>query len=150
MALDGTRPPGQLHPSFERRIVVAEPIGKALQGLQRTGGGAPQQGIEVLGLPLAGQRGKILRKVNRLVHCGMLGAQLGKLLRLVFRALGLASEDQRGRAARREGLARGLRHDGQRLAPARASVRQALRLAEAARVGGHAVRQPTFQRSSRD
>jgi hypothetical protein len=55
MPLDGARIPDQRHPGFDRRIVVAETFGKALQGLQRISGSALEPGIEALRLPLAEQ-----------------------------------------------------------------------------------------------
>ena len=42
--LDRAGTPGQGHPGFDRGIVLAEPTGKALQGLQRTRARALSQG----------------------------------------------------------------------------------------------------------
>ena len=53
MALDRAIAPGQCHARFDGRIVVAEPAGKALHGLQGTRGRALQPGIELRRLPLA-------------------------------------------------------------------------------------------------
>jgi len=93
MALDGTVAPGQRHPRFDRLIVVPEPCGKAAQGLQRTGGGAPQPRIEVLGLALAHELREVLRQVDRLSHRGILRVELGELLCLGLRALVFAPQD---------------------------------------------------------
>src|SRR5882672_11904 len=68
--LDRTGRPGQGHPRFDRLIVVAEPVGKALQGLQCPGGRALQPGIKLRWLALADQ-GRIKRlsvEVNESVH----------------------------------------------------------------------------------
>src|SRR6266446_3563368 len=93
MALDGTVAPGQRHPRFDRLIVVPEPCGKAAQGLQRTGGGALQPRIEVLGLALAHELREVLRQVDRLGYRGILRVELGELLRLGLRALVFAPQD---------------------------------------------------------
>ena len=45
--LDGARTPGQGHARFDRLVVLVEPGGKALHGLQRTRGRALQPGIEL-------------------------------------------------------------------------------------------------------
>jgi len=58
MALDRPVGPGQCHARFDRLIVVVEPLGKALQGLLRTGGGALEPGIELCWLPLAHEVGR--------------------------------------------------------------------------------------------
>ncbi len=47
MALDRPITPGQRDTRFDRLIVVVEPVGKALQGLQRTRRRALQPGIKV-------------------------------------------------------------------------------------------------------
>ena len=73
---------GRGHPSFDRLIVLIQPLGKALHSLQGTAGGALQPGIEVLRLALTDERSKVLREVDGLAHLGLLRAQLGKLLRL--------------------------------------------------------------------
>ena len=72
MALDRPIGPGQCHARFDGVIVLVEPFGKALQGLQRTGGGPLQPRIEALGLVLAYQGGKVLREVDRLGDLGLL------------------------------------------------------------------------------
>ncbi len=53
MPFDRPRAPGQCHARFDGGIVIAEPTGKALHGLQRTRARPLQPRIEVLGLPLA-------------------------------------------------------------------------------------------------
>ena len=52
--------------SFDRVVTFLQPLGKALQGLLRTGGGALEPGIERRRLPLAHERRKVLRQVDRL------------------------------------------------------------------------------------
>ena len=59
--LDRAGTPGQGDAGFHRRIVLAQSVGKALQGLQGTGRRALQPGIEALRLPLAHQGRKLLR-----------------------------------------------------------------------------------------
>ena len=83
--LDRTRAPGQRDPRFDRLIVVAQPGRKASQGLQRTGGRALEPGIELRRLPLADQRGKVLRQVDGLGDLGRLRVELGELLGLGVR-----------------------------------------------------------------
>jgi hypothetical protein len=72
MALHRTRVPGQRHPRFDRSIILREPSREAADGLQRTGRRAPQPRIKRVRLPLADERGKILRQVDRLAHLGLL------------------------------------------------------------------------------
>lgn len=92
--LDRAGTPRQGDAGFDRGIVLAEPARKALEGLQRTGRRAREPGIEALGLPLADQGSEVLGEVDRLGHLGRLCVKLDELLRLGFRALGLASQDQ--------------------------------------------------------
>ena len=92
--LDRAGTPRQGDAGFDRCIVLAEPARKALEGLQRTGRRAREPGIEALGLPLADQGSEVLCEVDRLGHLGRLCVKLDELLRLGFRALGLASQDQ--------------------------------------------------------
>src|SRR5262249_46632675 len=65
-----------------------------------------------------------------------------ELLGLLGGALGLTPQYQPGHPARREGLARGLRHHRQGLASALTSGGYALRLADAAHIGGDAAIAP--------
>ena len=103
--LDRTGRPRQGHPRFDRLIVVAEPVGKALQGLQRTGGRALQPGIKLRWLALADQGSKVLSKVDGLGDLGLLRAQLGELLCL---SLGRFSRSSTSHGTTRcQGLARG-------------------------------------------
>ena len=69
MPFHGTATPGQRDTRFDRLIVVAEPVGKALHGLQGTGRGAREPGIETLRLALADEGGKVLREVDGLGDC---------------------------------------------------------------------------------
>ena len=80
MALDRAIGPGHGHTRFDGVIVLVEPFGKALQGLQRTGGSPLQPRIEALGLALAYQGGKVLREVDRLGHLRILRVELGELV----------------------------------------------------------------------
>src|SRR2546423_9078890 len=94
MALHGARTPGEGDARFDRRIVVAEPSGEALQSLQRTGGGALEPGIALCRLALADQSGAVLREVDGFSYLGLLRAQLGELVGLSLGALLLTSEDE--------------------------------------------------------
>ena len=100
--LDRAGTPRQGDAGFDRRIVLAEPARKALQGLERTGSRALQPGIEALRLALAHEVGKVLREVDRLSHRGMLLPELGELLRFGLGALGLTPQHQPGRPTRSE------------------------------------------------
>jgi len=123
-------------------IVVAEPASKALQGLQHTLARPLQPQIEVLGLPLAHELCKVLCQVDRLGDLDRLHVELGELLDLGRGALRLTPQHQPGCPARRERLACRLNHDRERWAPALPSGCQALRLPQAARIGGHAAIAP--------
>jgi hypothetical protein len=112
MALYRTRTPGQCHARFDCLEGLIQSLGKALKGRQHTCGGAPQPGNELLGLPLVHARRNVLREVDRIDHFSMLRVQLGKLLCLGLGACLLALEHQPNRPARRQGLVRGLSHDG--------------------------------------
>src|SRR5712691_6411545 len=142
MPLDRAGRPGQGHPGFDRLVVLIQPFRKALPGLQRAGGRALEPGIELLGLALAYQGGKVLRKVDRLGHLDRLRLELGELLGLGLGALRLTPEHQPGGAAWRKRLRRGLCHARKRLAPALASGGQALGLAYAADIGRDAAIAP--------
>src|SRR5258707_14225516 len=101
MAIDRAGRPGQGHPRFDRRIVVPEPVGKALQGLQRTSRRALQPGLQRVRLPLAHELGKVLREVHGLGDRGLLLPQLDQLVRFGLRALRLTPQHQpRGPAGR--------------------------------------------------
>src|SRR5207253_6595571 len=139
MALHGTRTPGQRHARFDRRTVVPEPTRKASYGLQRTRTRPLQPRLQVLGLALAHEVGKVLREVDRLGDLGRLRVELGELLGLDLRALLGASQDQPGRPAGRQGLGDRLRHHRQELAPALAAGWDALGLADAADRGRDAT-----------
>ena len=60
MPLHGTRTPGERDTRLDGRIVITQPVGKALQGLQGTAGGALQPGIALRRLPLTDQGGTVL------------------------------------------------------------------------------------------
>ena len=132
MALDRASGPRERHASFDGCIVVPEPGGKALHGFQRTGCRPLEPGIELRGLPLAHQGRKILGEVDGFSDLGRLRMELGKLLRLGFRALRCASQDQPRRPAGCQGLGDRLRHHRQELTQALAAGRDALGLADAA------------------
>lgn len=135
MSLHRTGTPGQGHAGFDRVIVLAEPLGKAWQSLQHTGGGTLQPSIEIRRLPLAHKRRNVLGQVDGLSDLGQPGAQLRELLRLFCRALLLAPEHQPGRPARGKGLVRGFGDDRQRLPSAALSGGQALGLRQPAGIG---------------
>ena len=140
MALDRPIGPGQRHACFDRLIVVAESAGKALQGLQRTGGRARQPGLTLRWLPLADQGRKVLSKVDGLGDLGLLRASLGELVCLSRGAFLLASEDEPCRPARGQRRARRLGHRRQGVGRASVPGRQALGLPQAAGRGrDHAI-----------
>ena len=64
MPLDWPAAPWPGDPGFDRRIVLKQPRREAAQGVQRTGGRACEPRIELRGLPLAHQSGKVLRQVH--------------------------------------------------------------------------------------
>jgi hypothetical protein len=70
MALDRTSGPLQRHPGFDRRIVLAEPMGKALEGLEGPRGGTLEPGIELCRLPLPHELNHVLCQVGRLGDLG--------------------------------------------------------------------------------
>jgi hypothetical protein len=72
MALDRPGTPGQGDRRFDRGIVLVQPCGEALYGLQRTGRGALQPGIKGRGLPLAHELRQLLGEINRLGDLGLL------------------------------------------------------------------------------
>jgi hypothetical protein len=74
MPLHRARTAGECHARFDRLIVLAEPLGNASQGLQRTGGGACQPGIEAFGLPLAHEFRTVLGQVDGFGRFGLLAA----------------------------------------------------------------------------
>ena len=137
MALDRPIGPGQGHPSFDRLLVLIQPLGKALQGLRGTRGGAFEPGSELRRLPLAHQLRKVLGEGDRLVHRSMLRAQLGELLRLSLGARRLTPQHQPGRPAGRQGLAHRLSDARQGLPRAALPRREALCQASTARRGRH-------------
>jgi hypothetical protein len=137
MPLHRARTPGERHAGFDRRIVLAEPLGKASHGLQRTGGGARQPGIEAFGLPLAHECRNVLGQVDGFGHVGLLGAQVRELLRLGGGTLLRAPEHQPGGPAWGQGLVRRFGHPWQRLPCTSLSGGQALGLTQAAGIGRH-------------
>ena len=141
--LDRAGTPGQGDARFDRLIVVAEPVGKALHGLQRTGSRAREPGIEVLRLALADEGGKVLREVDRLGDLGRLRVELGELLGLGLGALAphAAAPARSPGGASRAGTT-GSATTGRRLAPALAAGWDALGLADAADIGGDAAIAP--------
>ena len=142
MPLDRAGTPGQSDAGFDRLIVLGEPCGEAAHGLQGTGGGTLQPRIKLRWLPLTDQEGEVLGEIDGLGDLGLLGSQLGQLLRLSLGALLLTAEDEPRRPARGEGRGRGLRDDGECLAAALTSRWQALGLADAADIGGDAAIAP--------
>src|SRR4029453_12740031 len=81
--LDRAIGPRQGHARFDGRIVVAEPTGKAAQGLQRTCARPRQPWIQMRGLPLAHHLRKVLRQVNRLSNLDRVRVELRELLGLM-------------------------------------------------------------------
>ena len=63
---------GRVTPGFDRFVVLIQPGGEASHGIDSTRGRALEPGIELRRLPLADQRGKVLREVDRLGHLGLL------------------------------------------------------------------------------
>jgi hypothetical protein len=55
LPLDRAATPGERHTSFDRRILLVQPQGKASQGLQRAGGRPLQRGIQGRRLSLVDQ-----------------------------------------------------------------------------------------------
>src|SRR5207245_7017802 len=82
MPFDWPGAPWQCHARFDCCIVIAEPAGKALHGLQRTLARPLQPRSEVLRLPLAHEVGKVLREIDRLGHLGRVRVELSELLGL--------------------------------------------------------------------
>src|SRR5882762_397621 len=80
VSFDGAVAPGQRHPRFDGRIVVVQPLRKALHDLQRTRAGAFQPRLHVRGLPQPHKLRKVLRQIDRLGHLGRLRVELGELL----------------------------------------------------------------------
>ena len=74
MPLHGARAPGQGDPRFDRLIVLIQPCGEALYGLQRTGRRALQPGIKRLGWRWRTRVGKVLGEVDGLGDLGLLRA----------------------------------------------------------------------------
>jgi hypothetical protein len=108
--LDRAGAPGQCHARCDGGIVIAEPTGKALHGLQRTRARPLQPRIEVLGLPLAHELEKVLREVDGLGDLGSLRVELGELLRLGLRTLRGTPQHQPGRPTGRQRGAHGFGH----------------------------------------
>ena len=119
--LDRAIGPRQGHARFDGRIVVAEPTGKAAQGLQRTCARPRQPWIQMRGLPLAHHLRKVLRQVHRLSNLDRVRVELRELLGLGLCALRGASQDQPRRPAGCQGLGDRLRHHREDLAPALAA-----------------------------
>jgi len=109
--LDRAGAPGQGDAGFDRRIVLRQSGGEALQGFQRTGRRALEPGIKLRGLALADQGRKVLGAVDRLGDLGRLRVELGELLGLGRGALRRPAQHDPRRPARREGLAEVLRLD---------------------------------------
>jgi hypothetical protein len=106
--------PGQSHPGFDRLIIIAESLGKALEGAPRTLRGAGQPGLARLGVPLAHEVRKVLRQVDGLSDFDVLCAQLGEWLCGRFAArLGTPDDQPSGLPCRQEWAA-GLGHDRER------------------------------------
>jgi hypothetical protein len=114
MPLHRARTPGQGHPGFDRRIVVPQPLGKALKHPKRTLRGALQPGIKRCPLALADELDKVFRQEDSVRQCARLGAQLGELLGLDRRPLVRTSQHQPCRPAGRERRLPGVtdRHQG--------------------------------------
>src|SRR5262249_44175328 len=108
--LDRAGTPGQGDPSFDRLIVVAQPLGEALQGLQRTRRRALEPRIELCWLPLADQESEVLGEIDGLGDLGRLRVELLELVGLGLRALSLTPQDQPRRPTRCQGLGDRLRH----------------------------------------
>ena len=70
--LDRAGAPGQGHPRFDRLIVLVQPLAKRCMASSVLVVRALQPGIEVLGLPLAHEVGKVLREVDGLGDLGLL------------------------------------------------------------------------------
>ena len=81
MALDRPIGPGERDPRFDGVVIVIEPLGKALQGVQRTGRRALQPRIKRGRLALAYALRKVLGEVHRLGHLGRLHVELRGLCR---------------------------------------------------------------------
>jgi hypothetical protein len=123
--------PGQRDPSFDRVVIIAESFGKTLPGSHGTVGGTREPGLQLLGVPLAHELGKVLGEVDRLCHVRMLRAQLGELLGIALGALLLMSHYQPGRLTSGEEPLVGLGHDGEGGPMPLLAGRLALRLAHA-------------------
>ena len=127
--------PGDGPPSFDGRIVCRQSEGEASQRVQRTGGRTLQPGIELRRLPLAHQRGEVLRQVDGLGDLGMLRLELGEMLRLGLPSLRGTPPHQPGPPTGRQRGAHGFGHAWE--GPPRAALARGepLGLAYAARRG---------------
>ena len=138
MAFDGAVTPWDSHPSFDRRIVVAEPLRKTPQGLHRTARGAREPAIQALRLPGAHQVRKVPDQRDGLREFRLLRDQLGQLLFLV-RSPGLRPpQHEPGGPPRREVAVLGFRDDRERVGRRGwLAGRQPLRLPEALGIAGY-------------
>ena len=135
--------PGQRHPSFACVEIIAASFGKPSPGAHGTLDGTREPGLELLGLPLAHELGKVLGEVDRLAYVRMLRTQLGELLGVVLGALLRMPHHQPGRLTSGEDPVVGLSDDGEGEPAPSWPRRLALRLAQAlgiARNGGIAPR----------
>ena len=115
VAFDGTVAPGHGHPRFDGRIVVAQPLRKALQRRECTGRRAGEPAIETVRLAGPHEVRKVPGQRDGLRQLRLLGGELGELLFLV-RGSGLRpSQHEPGRAPGGELAVLRLCHDGERL-----------------------------------
>jgi hypothetical protein len=105
--------PGQRNAGFNCVEIIAESFGKPSPGSHSTLGGTREPGLQLLGLPLAHELGKVLGEVDRLAYVCMLRTQLGELLGVVLGALLLMPYHQPGRLTSGEEPVVGLSDDGE-------------------------------------
>ena len=139
LTLHRTITPGQGDPRFDRVVIIPDPFGKALEGSHGTLGGTREPGLQLLGLPLAHEVGKVLGEVNGLGHVRMLRAQLGELLGVVLGARLLMPYHQPGRLTSGEEPWVGLGHHWEGRPRPPLPGRLALCLAQALRVTGDGI-----------
>ena len=113
MALHRAVTPGQRHAGFDGVIIVAQALRKPLQRHQGTLRRSGQPGIQLLGLALAHQLGKILGERDGVAKFGMLSRELREQMLLRWHALLRSSQDQPGRLARGHGAVWRRGHDRQ-------------------------------------